>query len=97
MIVLANRIERDCPNRRYIFERHPRKKLKLQLTEIKEVPAANRTECEDRLVHKIYILLSYIVLRGLPFTFITASQNFSLYFKSFFSLGKQIFWLFNVM
>ncbi|XP_051170465.1 uncharacterized protein LOC127287511 isoform X2 [Leptopilina boulardi] len=48
----SNRIERDCPNRRYIFERHPRKKLKLQLTEIKEVPAANRTECEDRCLNE---------------------------------------------
>lgn len=50
---LANRIERDCPNRRYVFERHPRKKLKLQLTDVKEVTAANRTECEDRSVDKM--------------------------------------------
>lgn len=44
----ADRIERECPNRRYVFERHPRKKLKLPLTDIKEVSAANRTDCEDR-------------------------------------------------
>lgn len=31
-----------------MFERHPRKKLKLPLTDIKEVSAANRTDCEDR-------------------------------------------------
>lgn len=48
LVFLANRIERECANRRYVFERHPRKKLKLSLTDIKEVSAANRTDCEDR-------------------------------------------------
>lgn len=40
----SDRIERECPNRRYVYERHPRKKLKLPLTDIKEVSAANRTD-----------------------------------------------------
>ncbi|XP_015594188.1 uncharacterized protein LOC107267249 isoform X3 [Cephus cinctus] len=48
----SNRIERDCPNRRYVFERHPRKKLKLPLTDLKEVSAANRTDCEDRCLNE---------------------------------------------
>ncbi|XP_033229864.1 uncharacterized protein LOC117181378 isoform X2 [Belonocnema kinseyi] len=52
----SNRIERDCPNRRYVFERHPRKKLKLQLTDVKEVTAANRTECEDRCLNEFSIV-----------------------------------------
>jgi len=41
-----------------VFERHPRKKLKLSLTDIKEVSAANRTDCEDRYIAqrlKIYV------------------------------------------
>lgn len=33
----ANRPERECPSRRYVFERHPRKKLKLPQSDIKEV------------------------------------------------------------
>lgn len=48
LLFSADRIERECPNRRYVFERHARKKLKLPLTDIKEVSAANRTDCEDR-------------------------------------------------
>ncbi|XP_070514918.1 uncharacterized protein Nompa isoform X3 [Cardiocondyla obscurior] len=48
----SDRIERECPNRRYVFERHPRKKLKLPLTDIKEVSAANRTDCEDRCLNE---------------------------------------------
>ncbi|XP_043272923.1 uncharacterized protein nompA isoform X2 [Venturia canescens] len=48
----SNRIERDCPNRRYVFERHPRKKLKLPMTDVKEVSAANRTVCEDRCLNE---------------------------------------------
>lgn len=36
-VVLASRPERECPNRRYVFERHPRKKLKLPVSDIKEV------------------------------------------------------------
>lgn len=48
----ANRIERDCPNRRYIFERHPRKKLKLPTTDVKEFTVANRTACEDKCLNE---------------------------------------------
>lgn len=48
----ANRPERECPNRRYIFERHPRKKLKLPAADLKEMTAANRTECEDRCLNE---------------------------------------------
>ena len=33
----ASRPERECPSRRYVFERHPRKKLKLPVSDIKEV------------------------------------------------------------
>lgn len=46
----ASRVERECPNRRYVFERHPRKKLKLPTNDLKQVPATNRSDCEDRLV-----------------------------------------------
>lgn len=48
----ANRPDRECPNRRYVFERHPRKKLKLPSADIKEVQAANRTECEERCLNE---------------------------------------------
>ncbi|XP_046597619.1 uncharacterized protein LOC107217352 isoform X1 [Neodiprion lecontei] len=50
--LMSNRIERECPNRRYVFERHPRKKLKLPMTDLKEVSAANRTDCEDRCLNE---------------------------------------------
>lgn len=33
----ASRPERECPSRSYVFERHPRKKLKLPISDIKEV------------------------------------------------------------
>lgn len=46
--ISATRIERECPNRRYVFERHTRKKLKLPMADIKEVSTTNRTECENR-------------------------------------------------
>lgn len=36
-LFVASRPERECPSRRYVFERHPRKKLKLPLSDIKEV------------------------------------------------------------
>lgn len=54
MIILltASRPDRECPNRRYIFERHPRKKLKLPQIDIKEVTASNRTECEDKCLNE---------------------------------------------
>ncbi|XP_063987532.1 uncharacterized protein LOC135167849 isoform X2 [Diachasmimorpha longicaudata] len=48
----SNQIERNCPNRRYVFERHPRKKLKLPATDVKEVSAPNRTVCEDRCLNE---------------------------------------------
>ncbi|KAG5675930.1 hypothetical protein PVAND_005787 [Polypedilum vanderplanki] len=44
----SNRPERECPSRRYVFERYPRKKLKLPVSDIKEITAANRTDCEDK-------------------------------------------------
>ncbi|EFA06632.2 uncharacterized protein nompA isoform X2 [Tribolium castaneum] len=48
----SNRIDRDCPNRLYIFERHPRKKLKLPDADLKEVMATNRSECEDKCLNE---------------------------------------------
>jgi hypothetical protein len=50
MFIAASRVERECPNRRYVFERHPRKKLKLPAIDLKQVTATNRSDCEDRLV-----------------------------------------------
>lgn len=49
---LASRIERECPNRHYVFERHTRKKLKLPPSEYKEMIAANRTDCEDKCLNE---------------------------------------------
>lgn len=48
IIFLANRPERECPSRRYVFERHARKRLKLPPSDLKEIMVANRTECEDK-------------------------------------------------
>ncbi|XP_050539438.1 uncharacterized protein LOC126904438 isoform X2 [Daktulosphaira vitifoliae] len=49
----SSRIERECANRHYVFERHPRKKLKMPPTaEYKEVIAANRTDCEDKCLNE---------------------------------------------
>lgn len=48
----ASRIERECPNRHYVFERHTRKKLKLPSSEYKEMIAANRTDCEDKCLNE---------------------------------------------
>lgn len=48
----ANRLERECPNRRYVFERHPRKKLKLLASDHKEIQTANRTDCEERCLNE---------------------------------------------
>ncbi|XP_073994788.1 no mechanoreceptor potential A isoform X2 [Rhodnius prolixus] len=48
----SSRIERECPSRHYVFERHARKKLKLAVSDIKEVIAANRTDCEDRCLNE---------------------------------------------
>ncbi|XP_063367031.1 uncharacterized protein LOC134655495 isoform X4 [Cydia amplana] len=44
----SNRPERECPSRRYVFERHARKRLKLPSSDLKEIMVANRTECEDK-------------------------------------------------
>ncbi|XP_045452385.1 uncharacterized protein LOC123661474 [Melitaea cinxia] len=44
----SNRPERECPSRRYVFERHARKRLKLPASDLKEIMVANRTECEDK-------------------------------------------------
>lgn len=52
MKISATRPERQCPNRRYIFERHPRKKLKLPASDLKEMTASNRSECEDKCLNE---------------------------------------------
>ena len=44
----ASRIERECPNRKYVFERITRKRFRPSGS--KEYFVANRTECEDRSV-----------------------------------------------
>ncbi|XP_050674379.1 uncharacterized protein LOC126971921 isoform X2 [Leptidea sinapis] len=44
----SNRPERECPSRRYVFERHSRKRLKLPPSDLKDIMVANRTECEDK-------------------------------------------------
>lgn len=43
---LAARIERECPNRKSVFERISRKRFKPPAS--KEYFVANRTECEDK-------------------------------------------------
>lgn len=58
----ASRPERECPSRRYVFERHPRKKLKLPVSDIKEITAANRSDCEDKCLSE--------------FSFVCRSANF---------------------
>jgi len=45
-LLLAARIERECPNRKAVFERIPRKRFKPSGS--KEYFVANRTECEDK-------------------------------------------------
>lgn len=45
-------MERECPNRRYVFERHPRKALRLAQADVKEVAATNRSDCEDRCLNE---------------------------------------------
>lgn len=51
-VIAASRIERECANRHYVFERHTRKKLKLPPAEYKEMIAANRTDCEDKCLNE---------------------------------------------
>lgn len=46
--VAATRIERECPNRKYVFERTARKRFRPSGS--KEYFVANRTECEDKYV-----------------------------------------------
>ena len=58
MSVAASRVERECPNRRYVFERHPRKKLKLPAMDLKQVTSTNRSDCEDRLVRTVQYCIS---------------------------------------
>lgn len=48
----STRIERECPNRHYVFERHARKKLKLASADVKEIMASNRTDCEDKCLNE---------------------------------------------
>ncbi|XP_053614894.1 uncharacterized protein nompA isoform X6 [Plodia interpunctella] len=48
----SNRPERECPSRRYVFERHARKRLKLPPSDLKEIMVANRTECEDKCLQE---------------------------------------------
>uniref|UniRef100_A0A8W7P3G9 No mechanoreceptor potential A n=1 Tax=Anopheles coluzzii TaxID=1518534 RepID=A0A8W7P3G9_ANOCL len=50
--ITSSRPDRECPSRRYVFERHPRKKLKLPVSDIKEVTAANRSDCEDKCLNE---------------------------------------------
>ncbi|CAG9831303.1 unnamed protein product [Diabrotica balteata] len=50
--ITSSRPERECPNRRYVFERHPRKKLKLPAPDTKEIIVSNRTECENKCLNE---------------------------------------------
>lgn len=65
---IANRPERECPSRRYVFERYPRKKLKLPVSDVKEITAANRTDCEDKCLNE--------------FSFVCRSANFDSTLRS---------------
>ncbi|XP_022904639.2 uncharacterized protein [Onthophagus taurus] len=51
--ITARKPDVDCPNRKYIFERHPRKKLMLDASDIKNVMVSNRSECEDKCLGEI--------------------------------------------
>ncbi|KAJ6628983.1 hypothetical protein Bhyg_16166, partial [Pseudolycoriella hygida] len=64
----SSRPERECPSRRYVFERHPRKKLKLPVSDIKEITAANRSDCEDKCLNE--------------FSFVCRSANFDSNLRS---------------
>lgn len=68
MFPKASRPERECPSRRYVFERYPRKKLKLPVSDIKEITAANRTDCEDKCLSE--------------FSFVCRSANFDSTLRS---------------
>ncbi|XP_037812213.1 uncharacterized protein LOC119603977 [Lucilia sericata] len=64
----SSRPERECPSRSYVFERHPRKKLKLPISDIKEITAANRSDCEDKCLNE--------------FSFVCRSANFDSTMRS---------------
>ncbi|CAO1318099.1 unnamed protein product [Diamesa hyperborea] len=64
----SSRPERECPSRRYVFERYPRKKLKLPVSDIKEITAANRSDCEDKCLNE--------------FSFVCRSANFDSTLRS---------------
>ncbi|XP_067634025.1 uncharacterized protein nompA isoform X3 [Eurosta solidaginis] len=64
----SSRPERECPSRRYVFERHPRKKLKLPISDVKEFTAANRSDCEDKCLNE--------------FAFVCRSANFDSTMRS---------------
>ncbi|XP_058063353.1 uncharacterized protein LOC131213340 [Anopheles bellator] len=66
--ISSSRPDRECPSRRYVFERHPRKKLKLPVSDIKEVTAANRSDCEDKCLNE--------------FSFVCRSANFDSTLRS---------------
>uniref|UniRef100_A0AAG5D679 No mechanoreceptor potential A n=1 Tax=Anopheles atroparvus TaxID=41427 RepID=A0AAG5D679_ANOAO len=66
--ITSSRPDRECPSRRYVFERHPRKKLKLPVSDIKEVTAANRSDCEDKCLNE--------------FSFVCRSANFDSTLRS---------------
>lgn len=51
----ANRPERECPSRRYVFERHPRKKLKLPQSDIKEVCLLPFTTSTGKIIDFLFI------------------------------------------
>lgn len=73
LISTASRPERECPSRRYVFERHPRKKLKLPVSDIKEVRVLQmswhkKPITKTNLIHICHLHLDYcgqsIRLRG---------------------------------
>ncbi|XP_065573483.1 uncharacterized protein LOC136035551 isoform X2 [Artemia franciscana] len=47
----ASRIEANCPKRKFIFERVPKKRFRSP--DFKEIPVTNRTECEDRCLNEL--------------------------------------------
>lgn len=51
-----------------MFERYPRKKLKLPVSDIKEITAANRSDCEDKCLSE--------------FSFVCRSSNFDSTLRS---------------
>ncbi|CAB3383229.1 Hypothetical predicted protein [Cloeon dipterum] len=65
--ISSTRIELDCPNMRYVFERFERKMLKLPTgAGAKEVQAENRADCEEKCLNELSI-----VCRSATFNFAT--------------------------